>query len=657
MSNTLNTTLGLDISNWVASAKTAGDVTDREFTKMQRLVKALNQNLADMNKYGKEAANSPKALEKTAKELEHVGFASSGAKRELIVLAHELSQGNYSRFGGSMMVLAERTNAAELAFSALGIGVLATTAVVGGFVAAIIMGHHEQSVFNNSLIATGNAAGMTADSFNALAAASAAVSGSTIGHGKESLQDLVATGRIYPEVIGIATQASINLQRVTGQSAEEVAKDFGKMGDDVAKWAMEHNKHMHFVSAAQFKYIKELSDAGKSSEAAAETLKLLNAQVQTQTIDIGNLEAGWIKFTQALSAAKDVMMGWGKKNIHGETLDNLLSQLKQAQVAAELANSGSPTLAGMLGRKQNAERIASLSAEIAKQRELMRFEDQAANQKAKSAEIAEKAIAKMMKKVKPGTKESHDPLESRLDSFRQSELSSQAATNEALRTGNLKAYETARADAIKQEEEFAKIVGSAHVKDNIRAGNHSMDFETARANAITDYFRDVGDQTKRAEGLVTGSFTRMEDAIVNFAKTGKLSFSDLFGFMAEEFIRNQIKMAEKSLLTDSAGSFIGIGAMAKGAAAFFGIPGFANGLDYVPHDNYPAMLHEGERVLTRQDAANGSARGGINIDGSITIGSVGAGTSRAEVFAAVQQASAQTKASIMRTLKQQGVTA
>jgi phage-related minor tail protein len=479
----------------------------------------------------------------------------------------------------------------------------------------------------------------------------------------------VATGRIYPEVIGIATQASINLQRVTGQSADEVAKDFARMGDDVAKWAMEHNKHMHFVSAAQFKYIKELSDAGKSSEAAAETLKLLNAQVQTQTIDIGNLEAGWIKFTQALSAAKDVMMGWGKKNIHGETLDNLLSQLKQAQVAAELANSGSPTLAGMLGRKQNAERIASLSAEIAKQRELMRFEDQAANQRAASDQIAEKAIKKIMEKNPPVKPESHDPLENRIQSFRQAELSSQAATNEALRTGNLKAYETARADAIKakeaalaeaikQEEEFARIVGSAHVKDNLRRGNHDMPFETARANAITDYFRDVGDQTKRAEGLVTGSFSRMEDAIVNFAKTGKLSFGDLFGFMAEEFIRNQIKMAEKSLLTDSAGNFLGMGNLLSSAGGFLGIPGFANGLDYVPHDNYPAMLHEGERVLTRQDAANGSARGGgISIDGSITIGSVGAGTSRAEVFAAVQQASAQTKASIMRTLKQHGVTA
>ena len=29
---------------------------------------------------------------------------------------------------------------------------------------------------------------------------------------------------------------------------------------------------------------------------------------------------------------------------------------------------------------------------------------------------------------------------------------------------------------------------------------------------------------------------------------------------------------------------------------------YANGLDYVPYDGYPAILHEGERVLTRREA-------------------------------------------------------
>jgi hypothetical protein len=42
----------------------------------------------------------------------------------------------------------------------------------------------------------------------------------------------------------------------------------------------------------------------------------------------------------------------------------------------------------------------------------------------------------------------------------------------------------------------------------------------------------------------------------------------------------------------------------------YGFPA-RNGLDYVPYDNYPARLHEGERVQTKEEAASG--RGPMHI--------------------------------------------
>lgn len=45
---------------------------------------------------------------KAASAHEHFSLASAGATRELIVLGHEMLQGNFSRFGGSLLVLAER---------------------------------------------------------------------------------------------------------------------------------------------------------------------------------------------------------------------------------------------------------------------------------------------------------------------------------------------------------------------------------------------------------------------------------------------------------------------------------------------------------------------------------------------------------------------
>lgn len=82
------------------------------------------------------------------------------------------------------------------------------------------------------------------------------------------------------------------------------------------------------------------------------------------------------------------------------------------------------------------------------------------------------------------------------------------------------------------------------------------------------------------------------------------------------------------------------------AAAF----GHANGLDYVPYDGYPAILHEGERVTSRQDAAV-ERRGGhtINIDQSGM--SFGAGVSAPEVAQAIKTSNAQLKADIARSFK------
>lgn len=47
--------------------------------------------------------------------------------------------------------------------------------------------------------------------------------------------------------------------------------------------------------------------------------------------------------------------------------------------------------------------------------------------------------------------------------------------------------------------------------------------------------------------------------------------------------------------------------------------GYAGGLNYVPYDNYPALLHKGEKVLTAAEAASGAYGGGGNRTVNITV--------------------------------------
>jgi lambda family phage tail tape measure protein len=179
---------------------------------------------------------------------------------------------------------------------------------------------------------------------------------------------------------------------------------------------------------------------------------------------------------------------------------------------------------------------------------------------------------------------------------------------------------------------------------------------TGAGKAFQDYAESAGDAAKSAENLVSGALQRTEDALVNFAKTGKLSFSDLFAFMAEEYLRQQIRMATASLTTGglSLGSiFTGGANLLTSALGFLGF-GHKDGLSYVPYDGYPAVLHEGERVMTKAENA-GQGGGGPVIDMSGAVYNIGQGVSRAEVVAGVKQANAETEARLMRRLRQQGV--
>ena len=54
--------------------------------------------------------------------------------------------------------------------------------------------------------------------------------------------------------------------------------------------------------------------------------------------------------------------------------------------------------------------------------------------------------------------------------------------------------------------------------------------------------------------------------------------------------------------------------------SFGAVPGFAYGLNRVPYDGFPAVLHEGERVLTASEARNAGSGGGSGV--SVHIGEV-----------------------------------
>lgn len=175
--------------------------------------------------------------------------------------------------------------------------------------------------------------------------------------------------------------------------------------------------------------------------------------------------------------------------------------------------------------------------------------------------------------------------------------------------------------------------------------------------ALTSYFDEATNSAKKMQDTIAGSLQRSEDAFIQWAKTGKLSARDLFGYIVEQYLRAKFQEGAAGLIAAGGGaSNFSLGTLVSAAASWFG-NSHASGLDYVPYDGYPAILHKGERVQTAVEAASDrSGRGGSSVDASLTVGSVGSGVSRAEMMAALQQFG-QAQMARIRRLQQQGLMA
>lgn len=269
-------------------------------------------------------------IEKIASATSHtegLNFATAGARRELLVLAHEASQGNWTRFGGSLMVLGERVDAMSLIFSSAGAAVAGAALIVGAFGLAAIKGAMQSEALNHSLQMTGGFAGIAEGQFNALSKTLADAEHTGIGKARDVLQSLVSTGQFTGDALVQVGSAAISMAKLSDASAEDVAKDFAKMADGVIKWVDEHNKQYHFLSAAQYDHIRLLEEEGQKQQAMAETGKLIDAAMQSQVTNLGFAQRAWRSIGEAASQAWDKMLGLGRTDTPEDKIARLQEKI------------------------------------------------------------------------------------------------------------------------------------------------------------------------------------------------------------------------------------------------------------------------------------------------------------------------------------------
>ncbi|WP_234744898.1 phage tail length tape measure family protein [Burkholderia sp. WTPI3] len=309
-------------------------IVESAMRRMDAAASRTSDNIQGVAAAGR-AIQRVQGAEEAAASIERVGHASVGARREMLVLAHELATGNFKRAAGSLMVLGERIDIMSKLTSPAGIAIAALAAAVAGFAALAIKGAMESAEFARSIMLTGNYAGQTEASYNRLSRSVADATGATIGNAREITQALISSGRVSSGALESVALAAARLQVMTGLSAQEIVRQFSGMSDGVLKWALEANKQYHFVDGALYDHVKALEQAGQQEKAMEVASTAFYQHLgTTATENLGYIERAWRGLKSAISDAADALMSVGRAETAAESaarINRTLTAMRSGQ--------------------------------------------------------------------------------------------------------------------------------------------------------------------------------------------------------------------------------------------------------------------------------------------------------------------------------------
>lgn len=234
------------------------------------------------------------------KDLDNVSHATVGARREMLVLAHELSQGNFKRAAGSFMVLGERMDWMSKIMSPMGAAIGLVALAVGGMAYAFYEASKASAEFNNALLMTGGYSAFTEKSFREMSNQIADDANVSNKAATEAGLALIKTGQFQVTSIHETEMAMLNWMKVTGENAETSSKAFARMREDAVKWAEENNSQYHAVTGAQLQQMEALKKLG--DEQGAYQI-LLHAVFEKQGGDVEHAITLWEKFIKVMEDA------------------------------------------------------------------------------------------------------------------------------------------------------------------------------------------------------------------------------------------------------------------------------------------------------------------------------------------------------------------
>lgn len=211
----------------------------------------------------------------------------------------------------------------------------AAAAAAGVLAYGYYSGAKEAQAFLVVLQKTGNQAGTSVQQLVDMSAAMDNVAGITQSKAAEALVTFAANAGVGAERIQRYTTTAIEWERATGQSVEEVAKDFKKLGEDPVKAVLELNKQMGFLTAATFEQIKSLQEVGRETDAARVAQDAYDSAIagatSTITANLGGVEKAWIAIRNVGAEVIDMIKSLGRQEGMHAVVERLQKEVNDYQ--------------------------------------------------------------------------------------------------------------------------------------------------------------------------------------------------------------------------------------------------------------------------------------------------------------------------------------
>jgi phage-related minor tail protein len=229
------------------------------------------------------------------------------------------------------------------------VGMTAAAASVGALAYSFINADKESAAFRDNMILTGRFAGVTESQVVALSEKL----GTDLNVGYSKANDviiaLISSGKFTSAVIDDMSKVILQFSKLSGVDAKEAAQKLMGAFNGTAASVRTLDSQYNFLTLAQYRQIIALEKAGKAQEAIQLGVKAFGDSIDGQKRDLGTLEKLWKAVGEAITYAKDAILGFGRNSDQ----DKLMSLAKDIErISSDIGGTDTLSIANRSNNKK-----------------------------------------------------------------------------------------------------------------------------------------------------------------------------------------------------------------------------------------------------------------------------------------------------------------